>query len=262
MSLEGAVNDYTSGALEAYDRDDVAGLLKNHLDEARRDLEDARDRVKAVCELVEKPHDAPAYFKAFLGQENEGLRLKFYQFVSGLIRSYGDIAGELSEAGYSDTEIRDIQREVDHYAKARYEVKLASGDYIDLKSYEPAMRHLIDTYIRAERMPWRSYPRGKRIARKPSRRRSRITSTNSSSIKAHRPFVLREDVRPPRHSDRAAAQEKNRVQGLSQLDRGADQAGGAAGWGVGGLSRLPVDPRAQGALQQPRQQREARTESP
>ena len=89
MSLEGAVNDYTSGALEAYDRDDVAGLLKNHLDEARRDLEDARDRVKAVCELVEKPHDAPAYFKAFLGQENEGLRLKFYQFVSGLIRSYG-----------------------------------------------------------------------------------------------------------------------------------------------------------------------------
>ena len=26
----------------------------------------------------------------------------------------------------------------------------ASGDYIDLKMYEPAMRHLIDTYIRAE----------------------------------------------------------------------------------------------------------------
>jgi len=29
-------------------------------------------------------------------------------------------------------------------------VKLASGDYIDLKMYEPAMRHLLDTYIRAE----------------------------------------------------------------------------------------------------------------
>lgn len=27
---------------------------------------------------------------------------------------------------------------------------MASGDYIDLKVYEPAMRHLIDTYIRAE----------------------------------------------------------------------------------------------------------------
>lgn len=29
-------------------------------------------------------------------------------------------------------------------------MKLASADYIDLKMYEPAMRHLIDTYIRAE----------------------------------------------------------------------------------------------------------------
>ena len=43
-----------------------------------------------------------------------------------------------------------IKAEVDHYEKVRNEVKLASGDYIDLKMYEPAMRHLIDTYIRAE----------------------------------------------------------------------------------------------------------------
>jgi len=43
-----------------------------------------------------------------------------------------------------------IKVEVDHFEKVRTEVKLASGDYIDLKMYEPAMRHLIDTYIRAE----------------------------------------------------------------------------------------------------------------
>ncbi|HRA69066.1 MAG TPA: hypothetical protein PL187_23770, partial [Caldilinea sp.] len=40
--------------------------------------------------------------------------------------------------------------EVDHYSKVRDEVRLASGDYIDLKAYEADMRHLIDTYIRAE----------------------------------------------------------------------------------------------------------------
>ena len=56
----------------------------------------------------------------------------------------------MNEAGYSDAEILEIRREVDHYEKVRKEVKLASGDYIDTKVYEPAMRHLLDTYIRAE----------------------------------------------------------------------------------------------------------------
>ena len=43
-----------------------------------------------------------------------------------------------------------IKTEVDHYTKVRDEVRLTSGDYIDLKAFEPAMRYLIDTYIRAE----------------------------------------------------------------------------------------------------------------
>ena len=40
--------------------------------------------------------------------------------------------------------------EVASYEKVRNEVKLASGDFVDLKLYEPAMRHLINAYIRAE----------------------------------------------------------------------------------------------------------------
>jgi type I restriction enzyme R subunit len=56
----------------------------------------------------------------------------------------------MAEAGYTPDQIEKIKAEVDHYSKVRDEVKLSSGDYIDLKAYEPAMRHLIDTYIRAE----------------------------------------------------------------------------------------------------------------
>ncbi|MDE2156859.1 MAG: hypothetical protein KGJ32_13360 [Xanthomonadaceae bacterium] len=37
-----------------------------------------------------------------------------------------------------------------HYEKVLEEVRLASGDHVDMKSLEPAMRHLLDTYIRAE----------------------------------------------------------------------------------------------------------------
>ena len=74
-------------------------------------------------------------------------------FIGWSRRSSGptvNLANEMSEAGYSETETHEIRAEVDHYEKVRREVKLASGDYIDLKMYEPAMRHLLDTYIRAE----------------------------------------------------------------------------------------------------------------
>ena len=47
-------------------------------------------------------------------------------------------------------EIEKIKNEVTYYEKVRTEIKLASGDYIDLTLYEPAMRHLIDTYIKAD----------------------------------------------------------------------------------------------------------------
>jgi type I restriction enzyme R subunit len=158
-SLEGAVGDYTSGALDGYDKDDVKGLLENRLVKAREDLEDAREAVKALCEPVAAPREPVDYFHYFCARDsgnaeqlkdNEPKRLKLYKFVAALIRAYAGIANELAEAGYTSGEIEKIKAEVDHASKVRDEVRINSEDYIDLKAYEPAMRHLIDTYIRAE----------------------------------------------------------------------------------------------------------------
>jgi len=157
--LEGAIGDYTSGALDGYDKADVAGLLEDRLSKAQEDLEEAREAIKALCEPVEKPKDTPAYIRFFCGTDsgnaevlkaNEPKRLNLYKMTSALIRCFGNLANELEEAGYSAREISEIKDEVDHFTKVRDEVKLASGDYIDLKTYEPDMRFLIDTYIRAD----------------------------------------------------------------------------------------------------------------
>ena len=158
-SLETSIKDYTAEAFEGYEKEDVAGLLTDRLEKARERLDDALEAVRALCEPVEPPRDTAAYIRFFCGndttdktalKENEPKRLTLYKLAASLLRAYADIASEMPEAGYSDDEIAAIKADVDHFEKVRNEVKLASGDYIDLKMYEPAMRHLIDAYIRAE----------------------------------------------------------------------------------------------------------------
>lgn len=158
-SLEQSIKDYTGEAFEAYDREDVEGLLKDRLQAGRERLEELREQVKALCEPVEPPKDTAAYLRYFCAEEsgnseqlkeNEPKRVALYKTVAALLRAYANLANEMREAGYSDEEIRSIKAEVTHYEKVRKEVKLASGDYVDMKMYEPAMRHLLDTYIRAE----------------------------------------------------------------------------------------------------------------
>jgi len=158
-SLETAVSDYTSGAFDGYDKKDVAGLLKDRLGCAHERLDATREGVKALCEPVAPPRDSAAYLRYFCAQDsgnesqlaaNEPNRVALYKLVGGLDRAYADIASELEEAGYVSAEIATIRAEVSHFEKVRTEVRLASGDYVDLKMYEPAMRHLIDTFIQAE----------------------------------------------------------------------------------------------------------------
>ena len=157
--LEGAIGDYTSGALDGYDQADVAGLLSDRLEKARERLEETLEMVRALCEPVSVPRDTKDYLHYFCGADttdkaalttNEPKRVALYQSVAALMRAYANLANEMTEAGYSDPETADIKAEVTHYTKMRDEVKVASGDYLDMKRYEPAMRHLLDSYIRAD----------------------------------------------------------------------------------------------------------------
>ena len=158
-SLEKSIKDYTGEALDGYDKDDVAGLLEDRLQKGRERLEELREEVKALCERVESPRDSAAFRRFFCTpisgdadalKANEPKRVALYKLVGSLVRAYANLANEMAEAGYSEDEARDIKEEVAYYQKVRDEVRLSSGDYVDMKMYEPAMRQLLDNYIRAE----------------------------------------------------------------------------------------------------------------
>ena len=158
-SLEQSIKDYTGEAFEGYDADDVKGLLKDRLQQGRERLEEAREAVKALCEPVDPPRDTAAYLRFFCALDsgdgrqlkaNERKRVSLYKLAASFLRAYANLANEMHKAGYSDAEAAEIKAEAEHYETVRLEVKLASGDYVDMKVFEPAMRHLLDTYIRAE----------------------------------------------------------------------------------------------------------------
>jgi type I restriction enzyme, R subunit len=154
-----SVQDYTGDALDGYDSEDVAGLLEDRLTKAKERLAETREAIKMLCEPVSAPKNERDYIHYFCGQDsgsadqlkdNEPRRLSLYKLTAAFVRAYANIANEFAEAGFSLPEIEELKEEVFHFEKVREVIKLASGDYIDLKLYEPAMRHLIDCYIRAE----------------------------------------------------------------------------------------------------------------
>ena len=158
-SLEQAMTDYTGEAFENFNAEDVEGLLKDRLEKGRERLEEAREAIEALCEPVDLPKEIQDYIRYFCSDENanpeqikakEQKRANLYKRTAALVRAYANLANEMDEAGYSSNEAKNIKKEVGDYEYVRKQVKLASGDYIDLKMFEPDMRHLLDTYIHAE----------------------------------------------------------------------------------------------------------------
>jgi type I restriction enzyme R subunit len=157
-SLEQSVKDYTSGAFEGYAKEDVEGLLGDRIKKGRERLDESLETLKELCEPVDLPKGTPQFIRYFCGnteipddiKDKEPRRVAFYKAVLALIRAYANIAEFLEEAGYTSAQIDTLKADLKLYESLRKEIQLASGDYVALKQFEPAMRYLIDTYIGAD----------------------------------------------------------------------------------------------------------------
>ena len=157
-SLEDAITDYTSGALDGYEKKDIEGLLSDRIGKARENLDEALERIRALVEPVAPPRNTLHYQQYFCAVEqgnaeqlkaNEPKRVELYKAVAAVTRAYANLANDMTTAGYSQADAEAIKTEIAHYVDVRAEVKLGAGEDVDFKQYEAGMRFLLDTYIQA-----------------------------------------------------------------------------------------------------------------
>ena len=126
-SLEKAVADYTSEAFDGFDTEDVIGLLKNRVIEAKKRLEELLESLRALCEPVRQPRSTLEFIKYFCFEndgdldelkENEPKRLSLYRLTASLLRAFADVADNLDEL-YTPKQIEEIRAEVRYYEKSK-----------------------------------------------------------------------------------------------------------------------------------------------
>lgn len=158
QQVQNSIAVYTSDEL---DSDDGAGdgnvLLKDWHLEGKKNLDEAREALRYLCEPVPPPRELEQYLHFFCGDaanpdgltETEPLRIAYYKAAAAFIRAYAEVASVMMEVGYAYDAANDIQDEVAHCRDIRDAIKRHSGEEMDLKPFEGDMRHLINTYVLA-----------------------------------------------------------------------------------------------------------------
>ena len=159
-NIENAVDDYTSEAFDGFEQEDVKGLISDRAEKANEDLLSAREAWFALLEPVVPPKgddEVYAYFSTPHGaaedpdaEEKARRRQALYKLAGRFARAFASVAEDPVASGFNELEISQYRGEVEHALNLRDAVRLHSGDAVDFKLFEPAMRHLIDTYIKAE----------------------------------------------------------------------------------------------------------------
>ncbi len=155
--------EHVQNSIAVYNADDLdveGGVgennvqVKDWLAEGKKRVEELRETLRYLCDPVAPPREMEQFLHFFCGDvadpsalaTTEPLRISFYKAVTAFTRAFADIFSDLPE-----TEADVLQKEVAFYADVRSAVKKHAGEELDIKPYEADMRHLLNTYIHADR---------------------------------------------------------------------------------------------------------------
>ena len=156
--LTGALTKYTSGAFEGYAAEDIEGMIHDRVEEAEKQLMRTLEELEDLCGGVPASREELQYLHYFCGESGVGglddesfarSREKLYKRTNKLIRCFAEVKGDITTAHIAEL-CSWVEPKVGFYIALKETIGNASGDFIDLKSYEQDMRRLIDTYIRSE----------------------------------------------------------------------------------------------------------------
>ena len=157
--LEKSLKDYSSGAFDGFDAEDVEGLIKNAADAGLADFKRLLEQMEAMVEGVPAPQEEADYIRYFCGidadtleedAEKAQLRQKLYRLSSSLGRAFTDLKVHQGVVGVPAADWDRYEKRVAFFAALRDTIGKASGDFLDFKNYDPGMRFLIDHYIGAD----------------------------------------------------------------------------------------------------------------
>ncbi|WP_459110559.1 type I restriction endonuclease subunit R [Helicobacter pylori] len=150
-SLQEVHSDYTNGAFENYEREDIQGLISDKAQKIKKKLEEVRGQLRTLGESVKEPKDEMDYIAYFCGsdlEKNAQKRRLFYQLVGAFLRMFVEL-NNVEKPVYSKEGMHKIKQEAQFYRHLQKMIGLSSGDSVDLKSYSEDMHRILDAYIKA-----------------------------------------------------------------------------------------------------------------
>ena len=147
---------------DGFDTGDIKEILKNRLEELKKELEDALEAVEMQTEEVMQPKGLEEYFDYYCYpssvtdyneqgkylEKNAQKRQYLYDAIGRLVRVYAELAADIDKV-YNPAEVNQVFTRVHDYEETRRALMLRSGDSVDFKVYDAEMRSLIDRYVMA-----------------------------------------------------------------------------------------------------------------